>query len=318
MASGPPKEPHPAVGDTRRADRDLLAQLGLAAHASNRDIETAHDHIVAFLATAPDDLLAWSQNEIAAADAAYALLAAPVPEPVITTGNDAHEPPQDSPIGPGVADPDATAPGLRARLWGSPKRRRISVAVAAVATVALVVGIYRVGGESGVESTQAAASATPAATPAAQIDQDRVSSLTRKIAKNPNAVASYIQLGDLYFQAGDYAAAADWMGRAVKLRPGNVTARLALGAAWFNLGRRKDAERHWQRVVATNPNNVEAHYDLGFLYLSATPPDMTRVKAEWGKVVELAPDSDVAKTVAAHLDQLETSPAPTGGPKVSP
>lgn len=314
MASGPPKAPHPPVGDTRRADRDLLAQLGLAAHASNRDVEAAHDRIVAFLATAPDDLLAWSQNEIAAADAAYALLAVPGPEPAIAVGDDALGPQQGSRIGPGVADPDATAPGLRARLWGSPKRRRISVAVAAVATVALVVGIYRMGGESGVESTQAAVSATPAA----QIDQDRVSSLTRKIAKNPNAVASYIQLGDLYFQAGDYAAAADWMGRAVKLRPANVTARLALGAAWFNLGRRKDAERHWQSVVATNPKNVEAHYDLGFLYLSATPPDMARVKAEWGKVVELAPDSDVAKTVAAHLDQLETSPAPTGGAKVSP
>jgi cytochrome c-type biogenesis protein CcmH/NrfG len=203
---------------------------------------------------------------------------------------------------------------LLARVWHSPKRRRIALAAAAVAVVVVVVGVYRMGGGSGAsETAQAPVSDTPAV---GQVDKERVAELTRKIAANPKDVASFIRLGDLYFQAGDYASTADWMGRAVKLRPADVTARLALGAAWFNLGKPKDAEKQWRRTVTIDPKNVEARYDLGFLYLSANPPDMARVRAEWGKVIELAPRSQVAKTVAAHLEQIDKpSSSPTEGRK---
>jgi cytochrome c-type biogenesis protein CcmH/NrfG len=304
-------------GQRRRSDRELLAGLGLPERASSRDVESAHDRIVAFLEGAPSDLAAWARREAAAADEAYALLAGTGPEAAGASGGD---PQEDRPpatldgSGEHGGEPLAARPRLLAALRGNRRRQRVALVVAAIAAVAVVVGVYRIGGDSGASGgTQASVSG---AAPTGQVDQDRVAELTRKIAANPKDVASFTRLGDLYFQAGDYASAADWMERAVKLRPANVTARLALGAAWFNLGRRKDAEQQWLRVVVTNPRNVEAHYDLGFLYLSASPPDMARVRAEWGKVVELAPKSDVAKTVAAHLDQLDKpSSAPSADGK---
>ena len=56
------------------------------------------------------------------------------------------------------------------------------------------------------------------------------------------------------------------------------------------------------------------------MYLSANPPDVANVKVEWNEVIALAPDSDVAKTVATHLKSLDAaaSPAASGGPGSSP
>jgi hypothetical protein len=64
------------------------------------------------------------------------------------------------------------------------------------------------------------------------------------------------------------------------------------------------------------------------MYLSQTPPDMANVKAEWTKVIEIAPNSDVAKTVQQHLDSFASAapgssaspaaPAGSASPAASP
>jgi cytochrome c-type biogenesis protein CcmH/NrfG len=144
------------------------------------------------------------------------------------------------------------------------------------------------------------------------VDQAQVAALMKKISENPNDVATLQQLGDLYFQTGDYETAGGWMEKILGVEPRNVTARLALGAALFNSGKAADAEKQWRQVLEIDAKNVEAHYDLGFMYLSQDPPDMAKVKAEWNEVIAIAPDSAIAKTVATHLKSLDASPAPSG------
>ena len=71
-------------------------------------------------------------------------------------------------------------------------------------------------------------------------------------------------------------------------------------------------------MLAADAKNVEAHYDLGFMFLSKNPPDLVNVRAEWNEVIAIAPDSDVAKTVATHLKSLDGSPAPSAGSSAGP
>ena len=143
----------------------------------------------------------------------------------------------------------------------------------------------------------------------AVLDTARVAELMQVIQSDPNDVAALQELGDLYFVAKDYGAAAEWEQRILDIEPDNITAHLASGAAQYNLGNSADAETHWRRVIELNPDDVnalaEAHYDLGFMYFSAVPPDVERTIAEWQKVIEIAPDSDIAQTVATHLQTLE-------------
>jgi hypothetical protein len=84
------------------------------------------------------------------------------------------------------------------------------------------------------------------------------------------------------------------------------------------IGKLAEAETAWRQVLAIDPKSVEAHYDLGFMYLSKNPPDLANVRKEWNEVIAIAPDSDIAKTVATHLKSLDGSPAPSTAPSATP
>lgn len=152
------------------------------------------------------------------------------------------------------------------------------------------------------------------------VDQAQVSAFMTRIAADANDTEALQGLANVYFAAGDFATASVWLEKLLALEPEDVDALLGYGAAAYNLGKLDEAKEVWLKVVALEPDNVEAHYDLGFLYLAQEPPDYALVEQEWRTVVELDPDSEIAKTVAAHLEAIAAlaSGAPSGSPGASP
>jgi len=311
-----------------RLEQELLVRLGLTDGANPDEIEAAHDRLVRFLDGAPAELRPWAGRLVREADEAYALLLEPSTLEAATRGFD----PADDRSRTDEQDDRDPAPRRRGRAGAAGTRRpdrahqqsalrrlvrRLVLSGAIVAgVVAVAYAGYSFGGPTvpGFSGTPA-----PEASGTAPLDQARVAELMAKIQANPRDIASLQALGDLFFDAADYDTAAGWMDKILALEPKNVTARLALGAARFNAGRPTEAEKEWRAVLAIDPRNLEAHYDLGFMYLSQNPPDVARVKAEWGEVIAIAPDSDVAKTVATHLKSLEASSASAStGPSPSP
>jgi len=315
-------------------ERELLARLGLSVDANTQDLENAHDDLIAFLEDAPHELHSWAGRQIAIADEAYALLSDPTTtltdlsvEPLPGMPPAAGELPDESirsrpapsrgmPISrsPGAASPgrDGARPGRR-------EVRRVLVAAAAVVAVATVVfAVYASGAPTvpGLTGTPA-----PEASGGAQVDTAQAGELMQQIQADPTDVAPLQALGDLYFQAGDYAAAAEWEAKVLAIEPRNLTALLGLGAANFNQGNVAEAEKQWRAALVIDPYNLEAHYDLGFMYFSQNPPDLVRTRAEWNSVIEIAPDSGIAKTVATHLATLDdwaASAGPAGSPNATP
>jgi tetratricopeptide (TPR) repeat protein len=307
------------------SEHELLSRLGLSDGASEDQVETAHSEVVAFLAGAPADLRDWARSQLAAADEAYALLSD-------RAGSLQSRPrPAAKPVKQSVQPPRRTLPAraIQQGVAEEPRQPFLSrigrvgrVAITTIALAGVLVGAYVVYA-SDLPSVPGL-SGTPA--PGGQqtaLDTARVAELMQTIADNPSDIAAFQELGDLYFTARDYQTAAQWEQRVLDIDPNDVTAHLALGAAQYNLGNSADAESHWRRVIELNPNDtdalVEAHYDLGFMYFSANPPDVDKTIAEWEQVIELAPDSDIAQTVAAHLQTLEQwnasgSPTTSGSP----
>jgi len=299
--SARPDPPADASGDaSNQLERELLARLGLSADANSLDIQNAHDELTSFLERAPRDLGPWARRQIDVADEAYALLS----DPTKSLARPLSAPVAEQP-------PRAAIPGRRV----GPVGRALIAALAVVAFVTVGYAVYASGAPSvpGLTGTPA-----PEASGQGQVDAGRVADLMTKIQADPKDVVSLQALGDQYFQAADWATAADWERKVLELDPTNATAMLGLGAAEFNQGNATEAERQWRAVLAIDPKNIEAHYDLGFMYFSQNPPDVAQTTIEWNKVIEIAPDSDVAKTVSTHLKTLETwaaSASPADSPE---
>ena len=322
----------------------LLARLGLPENADPGAVERAHAALIDYLADAPVDLGPWARREIALADEAFALLSdptidrsavaageldVPVTRPTVRSRTRRAAPESwdgetdeideiDEPGRPkarhnrgaprATADVSAISAAAPRRSWARRLRRPAALAAGAAAVLAVVVAVYNLGGGSGIPGVGANPVAGASASPA--IDAARVAELMQKIAANPKDTASLQSLADIYYLANDFETSAGFLEKIVAVDPTDNTARLALGASYFNLGTPDRAEAQWRAVIAQDPNNLEAHYDLGFMYLSRTPADTASARAEWQKVIAIAPDSDVARTIEQHLASLDTSASP--------
>lgn len=221
---------------------------------------------------------------------------------------------------------DAVASGLGSAKPAAPRapsggrgRRNHPLLLVAVALlgVAVVIGVGMIGRDPA-PSAQAlpsghpsvAASATAQATPA--VDEAAVAALKQKLDADPDDAATLYELGNLYSLAGDAASATLWHGKAVSVRPDDTDTLLAYGVDLFNLGDLAGAITQWTRVTELRPTDADAWYNLGWAYLQSDPPDAAKADEAWGRVVELAPDSDLADTVRNHLPGAgKASPSPT-------
>lgn len=307
-------EQGPSPQDVATFTTELFARLGLNADASALDIASAHDERIQFLEQAPLHQQGWAKAEMEDADEALALLSGSLEElaaatPISATGVAGTG---GSAGNGGTATAVKTRPAPVPRSPGPPssgivvEKKTIAIVVGILVVIAVVVGVYKMGGSSVPEI-----SGTPdTSASAAPLDEAKVSALMQKIAANPNDAAALIELGDVYFQAGQFKVASEWLTKALVITPKDPKVGLALGAAYYNLGDTANAETQWLKVVKIDPNNAEAHYDLGFLALSKTPPDMKEVKAQWQKVVDIDPTSELAKTVGTHLTSIDNPSTP--------
>jgi cytochrome c-type biogenesis protein CcmH/NrfG len=274
------------ITDADAMRTELLARLGLPEDATARDVDTLHRAAVALAENAPEAQREWALDHLAEIDAVQSLLAE---------------------VGlPADVAPVVAPTASRARRWLPWVVAAVVLGVGGAFGIHLLSNANSVPGITGAPDTTSGASAS-----SAPVDQAKVSALMQKITTNPKDVTAYSDLTGLYFQAGDYKNAQTFATKVTELAPKDATGWLALGAAQFNLGDAKNAEKNWIKAAALDPKNAEVHYDLGFLYLSSSPADMTKVKAEWEKVIAIDPTSDIAKSVKTHLGSLASqSPSP--------
>ena len=275
------------------------AVLGVAEVASAEEVELTADRIMEFLATAPKDIDGWASRQRAAVEQAagqHAVEAA--------TGDH-----RDAP-----SEPPADQPATR------PTKRRIPRLLIVALLVPLVIwGVYKMGGapSAGTESAAGGIPVAAASTPL-PLDTAKVAELEAKVTADPADIEPMRELARLHLFAGDLETSARWQQRILADHPDDIDARLALGVALFNQGNLDSAEEQWLRAVELDPTAPEPHYNLGFLYVASDPPRMDEAKEHWDTVVDLAPDSDMAKNIATHMGAVVDSDTPTGSPTGEP
>jgi tetratricopeptide (TPR) repeat protein len=298
--------------DTAAFKLELLGRLGLRAEATDAEVEAAHSALVEFLELAPHEMKSWAAVRTAEVDEAFALLSGPEqdlrPAPPLAAGSqdglDATPPPPPAAPATSYAPAQPAAP--------KPRRNLIIGAIAVAAAAGIVFGVAQMGKASvpGIDGKPTSSATTASSSPSAvPVDPAKVAALMTKVAANPKDIVSFQSLGDLYFAATDYKNASVWEQKILGVDPKNEKALLSLGAAQFNLGNAAAAKKQWLIAAKLYPKSQEVHYDLGFLYMSQTPPDTARMTAEWKKVVEIDPKSELAKTVATHIKAPSATPS---------
>jgi tetratricopeptide (TPR) repeat protein len=296
--------------DATEIRNELLNRLGLAASASDQEVESAHDELVEFLDQAPHDVKSWAAARTTDVDEAFALLSGPEQDLVAETQTTAmaqpgpvetFQPPTAPPVAP-------VAPGRR-----KPGRTQMVWAIVPILVVAVVLAVFYMGRGSsvpGISGTPTAAATTASGQPTAvPVDPAKVAALTKKITANPKDKVSLQSLGDIYFAAEDYKNAIVWEQKVLAVDSKNQVALLALGAGQFNSGNSAEAKKQWLVAAALYPKAAEVHYDLGFLYMSQTPPDTANMNAEWKKVIAIDPNSTLAQTVSSHMSTATATPS---------
>ncbi len=313
---------------------NYFSLLGVTEDASQEEIEARYRELADYFASSaiPPSLREWAATEAALLDEAYAVLADPdqraalVQSPAAVPAKGVPLPEKASQerdvvsetapeIRPSAEPAGAAAPAAEERpqsisafsaiLSGIPwKPLALGIAAGVVALAAIIVGREAIDGIGGSGET----SATTQTNDIVSLDTERIAELMTQAQQDPNNKDVLFELGETYFLAQQWQPGIDWFTKFLALDPNNIHARTDVGTAQFNLGRFEEAKAAWLFVLQVDPNDVQAHYNLGFLYANAEPVDLASAQAEWQKVVELAPESELAQTVQVHLQGLVDQP----------
>jgi tetratricopeptide (TPR) repeat protein len=129
------------------------------------------------------------------------------------------------------------------------------------------------------------------------LDQDTF--IRRTLAASSEAEIARANLGALYWNQGDLAAAErEWL-RALQENPRNEIALTDLGRLRVRQGRLEEAAANFHQAVAVRPNYTRAYLDLGDLYtLENRPQD---ADAEYRTAVKLAPVNPLVRNHYARF-----------------
>jgi len=304
--------------------------LGISEDASQEELEARYQELAEYLASPalPAHLREWAAKQAALVDEAYAVLADPERRAAIGREKVAVEaapaaaqtPAQaESREEPQTGRTKAAAAGASRAAAAGPTARRSALTTllsglrAHPLVLGAVLGVVVLGAvilfQVGLPGNGGAEEAPPAdqAGDLVPLDKERVAQLTAAVEEDPKNLEALFELGESYFLAGEWQPAIDWFGKLVAIEPNNVHALTDIGTSNYNLGFTEEAKATWLKALEFDPKDAQVHYNLGFLYANAEPQDMAAAIEEWQTVLELAPDSNLAKTVQVHLEGLANS-----------
>jgi tetratricopeptide (TPR) repeat protein len=293
-----------ATGTTR-----YFEVLGLPLDAGSQDIEARYQELSAYLAgqDVPAGLEQWAREQASRVDEAYAILS----DPDLRAGleDEVEELAEDE-------EPEVTESALerpakeRQKKVGSRRAfaarlpliaLAVGILVGSTALIAVIVAEMGFGGEDAEDP----AAAQDDVEQFVSIDTERVAELVTSYQEDPTNPETLFELGEAYFQAGDWQQSEDWFLKLVEVDPENVHAWTDIGTSQFNLGRPGEAEAAWQTALDLAPDDPQLHYNMGFLYANTEPPDFDAAIDEWQLVLDLAPGTQLAQTVQVHMEGLQ-------------
>lgn len=123
--------------------------------------------------------------------------------------------------------------------------------------------------------------------------------------KNPEVLTS---IGNLYYDAQQYATAVDFYGRALQSKPSDAAVRTDMATADWYLGNTDAAIDEFNKALTYSPNSPNTLFNLGLVKWQGKH-DSAGAIADWKKLLAANPNYESKDKVLKMLNEVEGSSA---------
>jgi cytochrome c-type biogenesis protein CcmH/NrfG len=202
-----------------------------------------------------------------------------------------------------------------------------STQVYVLATICLVIGIGLGYFIQGSKSPAATPGTETAAQPAAGMQQPLgpgqiqappqqkspeetaklVEPMLQQLKTNPLDGQLLTQIGNTYYDNGDFAKAIEFYGRALTVSPKDTEVRTDMGTAYFYSGNSDKAIEQFTTVLKANPNHANALFNMGIVRWEGKK-DPKGAIAAWEDLLKKNPDYPKRQEVKDLIERAKTHP----------
>ena len=164
-----------------------------------------------------------------------------------------------------------------------------------------------------VVAPSAAPEAAAAVMPDAKAKADmQAAPLINQLKSDPNNADLLTSIGNLYYDAQQYAIAVDYYGRALKVKPTDVSVRTDMGTAFWYMGNANAAIGEFDQALSYTPNNANTLFNRGLVKWQGKH-DPTGAVADWKRLLATNPNYDERDKVNRMLAEVQSQSAMAAG-----
>jgi cytochrome c-type biogenesis protein CcmH/NrfG len=182
--------------------------------------------------------------------------------------------------------------------------------------IALIVGFiagalsywrYSVGRKAG---ERPAVAQQPQAPPQTASQEPPLAEVTAKIdalrdivKKDPNNIAAWMELGNLYFDSDRPREAIEAYGKYLAVKPDNADVRTDMGIMYRKLGDSDRALQEFRKAAQNDAKHVNSRYNIGVVLLHDKQDIKGAIKA-WEDYLKVDSNSERAVRVKAQMERM--------------
>jgi cytochrome c-type biogenesis protein CcmH/NrfG len=154
----------------------------------------------------------------------------------------------------------------------------------------------------------------PASPQPVPIDAERVKALEGVAAQNANDPQPRVQLGNMFFDAEQYARAITWYEQAIKINPNDPNVSTDLGVAYYYTNQPDRALAQFEQSLKADPKHIKTLLNVGIVRAFGKQ-DLPGAARAWQQVVDLSPNSPEGQAARKGLDGIKSAHPDSAGSK---
>ncbi len=129
-----------------------------------------------------------------------------------------------------------------------------------------------------------------------------INALREKLSSNPDDLQSNIRMGNILFDAGDFAGAIPFYTHATHLDSLNIAIRIDMAVCYYNIQNFPIAIENMEKALELDPNHVKGLFNIGIMYSRTKEKEQARFY--WEKLILLHPQSEESIRARQLLEGL--------------